>query len=312
MSKTSLHYLFLMLRGMAMGAADVVPGVSGGTIAFITGIYEELINSLKSIGIKTLIIWKQQGFASAWYSINGNFLLSVFSGVIISMLTLAKIIDHALHHHPILVWSFFWGLVLASIWHLYKEVKFKGLTMWAWMAFGAFVALGVSIAKPAALPGDWWILMIGGAVAICAMILPGISGSFILLLMGLYPVFIEALSTFNIVLLASFGIGCALGLIGFSRLLSWLLKRYHNKTLALLTGFLIGSLNVIWPWKIVLETKLDRHGDLVPVVQENVLPWEYAQTLGEPSQLYIALAFALIGFASVLSIEVFSKKWEVD
>lgn len=295
-----------------MGAADVVPGVSGGTIAFITGIYEELINSIKSIGINTLFILKNQGFASAWHSINGNFLLSVFSGVLISMLSLAKIIDYALRHHPILVWSFFWGLVLASIWHLYKEVKFNGLTIWAWMAFGAFIALGVSIAKPVALPGEWWILMLGGSVAICAMILPGISGSFILLLLGLYPVFIEALSTFNLGLLASFGVGCAFGLMGFSRLLSWLLKRYHNQTLALLTGFLIGSLNVIWPWKVVLETQLDRHGELVPVVQENVLPWEYAQVLGEPSQLNIALACAIFGFVSVLAIEVFAKKWQVE
>ncbi|GAB2197699.1 DUF368 domain-containing protein [Sessilibacter sp. MAH4] len=309
MTKLFKHYFLLVVRGMAMGAADVVPGVSGGTIAFISGIYEELINSLKSIGPKTVLIWKNQGLKAAWQSINGNFLLAVFGGVLISLFSLSKLIDVALHQYPILVWAFFWGLVVASVWHLVRQIKFENLTIWAWMAFGAFVALGISIAKPVALPAYWWVLMLGGAVAICAMILPGISGSFILLLLGLYPIFIDALATFNIVLLASFGAGCVIGLICFSRLLSWLLARYHYQTLALLTGFLIGSLNVIWPWKLVHEVRVDRHGDAIPVVQENVLPNVYAEVSGQASYLTEALILAFFGFALVLFIEFFYKKW---
>ncbi len=308
MTQSFKHYVLLFVRGLAMGAADVVPGVSGGTIAFITGIYEELINSIKSIGPETLVTLVRKGPVSAWHSINGNFLLAVFVGIITSAISLAGVIEYSLSHHPILVWSFFWGLVLASVWHLLKQFKPLTPRLWAWLALGAVVALTISVMRPVALPGHWWVMALGGSVAICAMILPGVSGSFILLLLGLYSVFIEALSNLQIGLLASFILGAGVGLLLFSRFLAWLLRRYHNPTLAVLTGFLLGSLNVIWPWKQVLETRIDRHGEVVPVVQENLLPWQFSELTGEPNQLALALVAALLGLALVLVIERVGQK----
>ncbi len=290
-----------------MGAADVVPGVSGGTIAFITGIYEKLIDSIKSIGFDTVKILFTEGPVKAWQSINGNFLLVLFGGVAVSLFSLASVIEYALSHHPILVWSFFWGLVLASVWHLLKQLNPISPSVCAWIALGAVVALVISVARPVELPGYWWVMTLGGAIAICAMILPGVSGSFLLLLMGLYPVFIAALSDLNWLLLASFALGAGFGLLLFSRFLSWLLHHYHRATLAVLTGFLLGSLNVIWPWKQVVETRIDRHGEEIPIVQQNLLPWQYSEQLAEPSLLFAAIIAALVGFALVIGIEKVAK-----
>ena len=308
MTHTFKQYVLIFVRGLAMGAADVVPGVSGGTIAFITGIYEELINSIKSIGPLTLVTLVRQGPAAAWQSINGNFLLAVFAGIVTSAITLAGVIEYSLANHPILVWSFFWGLVLASVWHLLKQFKPLTPSLWALLALGAAIALAISVLRPVALPSHWWVMALGGSVAICAMILPGVSGSFILLLLGLYSVFIEALSNLQIGLLASFVIGAGLGLLLFSRFLSWLLHHYHKGTLAVLTGFLLGSLNVIWPWKQVLETRVDRHGEVVPVLQENISPWRFTELTGEPNLLYMALLAAVVGFGLVLMIELIGEK----
>jgi putative membrane protein len=176
-----------------------------------------------------------------------------------------------------------------------------------WFSLGTLSALLVSVARPRELPGDWWVMMLGGSVAICAMILPGISGSFILLLLGLYTVFIQALSDINLVLLVSFAAGAGFGLLLFARFLSWLLASYYQATLAVLTGFLLGSLNVIWPWKQVIETRLDRHGELIPVVQKNLAPWQYEALVGQESQWLPAILFTLLGFALVLVLEFVSK-----
>lgn len=301
-------YFLLFVRGLGMGAADVVPGVSGGTIAFITGIYEELIESIRSIGFPTIGTLFRQGPLAAWNEINGNFLLAVFAGILTSAISLAGVIEYALEHHPILVWSFFWGLVLASVWHLVNQFRPFTKSLLLWLALGCVVALAISVLRPVALPGHWWVMALGGSVAICAMILPGVSGSFILLLLGLYSVFIEALSNLQWGLLLSFVVGAGLGLLLFSRFLSWLLRHYHNPTLAVLTGFLLGSLNVIWPWKQVIETRVDRHGEVIPVVQENLLPWQFTELTGEPNQLPLALVAAALGLGLVLVIELVSKK----
>ncbi|BFM06082.1 DUF368 domain-containing protein [Halioxenophilus aromaticivorans] len=308
MAHSFKHYFLVFVRGLAMGAADVVPGVSGGTIAFITGIYEELINSIKSIGPQTLVTLVKRGPAAAWQEINGNFLLAVFAGIVTSAITLAGVIEYALQNHPILVWSFFWGLVLASVWHLLKQFRPLTPTLWAWLVVGMAIALAISVLRPVALPGHWWVMALGGSVAICAMILPGVSGSFILLLLGLYSVFIEALSNLQLGLLASFVLGAGLGLLLFSRFLAWLLRHYHNPTLAVLTGFLLGSLNVIWPWKQVIETRLDRHGEEIPVVQQNLLPWQFTEATGEPNYLIMAIIAAVVGLVMVLAIEFISRK----
>lgn len=306
--RTKKDYFQLVVKGLAMGAADVVPGVSGGTIAFITGIYDELLHSLKSIGPDLLLKLKRDGIVSAWNSINGNFLVAVFGGILLSLKTFAHLIGVALELYPILVWAFFFGLILASIVYFASRQP-----SWRWQdglacLLGAGLVYGISIMAPAQLPGYWWMMFIGGFIAICAMILPGISGSFLLLLMGLYPAFLEAISRLDLVALGSFGCGCIIGLLVFSRFLSWLMDRYHQITFAALIGFLIGSLNVVWPWKETLVTAINRHGEVIPLMQRNILPGTY-QTLNEVDSMMIwALAFSLFGFFLVLITEFISNK----
>ena len=303
------QWVLLFFKGLLMGAADVVPGVSGGTIAFITGIYARLINALKALHPLTLQIWFEQGFLAFWRAIDGRFLLTLFSGIIVSILSLAQLIQYALEHYAIPLWSFFFGLVLASVIYLIKQIP-----RWRWqevlaIVLGTVVALMISVLRPAELPAEWWMLMFAGAIAICAMILPGISGSFILLLMGMYSVFIEALGNLDIMLLASFAIGCIVGLIAFSHLLSFLMQRYLSVVLAVLTGFLIGSLNVLWPWKQALETTINRHGEVIPLVQTNISPAYYnvlALQSGENlAQLSTSITVAVIGFTMVFLMEWF-------
>lgn len=297
----------LFVRGMAMGAADVVPGVSGGTIAFITGIYDELLHSLQQLNIKALVMLKQEGFASAWRYVNGGFLLAVFAGILLSLKTFAEIITLALDAYPILVWAFFFGLVLASILYFALQEKGWGWQHWLACALGAAIVFGISLASPAQLPGYWWMLFLGGFIAICAMILPGISGSFLLLLMGLYPVFLRAISDLDLVALASFGAGCICGLLSFSRVLAWLLDHYRKATMAVLIGFLVGSLNVTWPWKQTLVTTVDRHGEAIPLVQKNVLPAQFESLTGSDPMLGLAIVFFLLGATLVLSSEIYAR-----
>ena len=302
-NRNAKAYSQRFIKGMAMGAADVVPGVSGGTIAFITGIYDELLHSLQQLNPKALLVLKEQGFAAAWRYINGGFLLAVFGGILLSLKTFAEIITLALGAYPILVWSFFFGLILASVVYFAKQQTGWGWRHWLSCLLGAAFVFGVSMLAPAQLPGAWWMLFIGGFIAICAMILPGISGSFLLLLMGLYPVFLQALSDLDIVALASFGAGCVCGLLSFSRLLAWLLDHYHKVTLAVLIGFLVGSMNVTWPWKQVLTTTVDRHGEVIPLVQKNVLPGQFEAITGQDAMLIWAVAFFVLGALLVLLTE---------
>lgn len=302
------EYLVLLVKGMAMGAADVVPGVSGGTIAFITGIYDELLHSLKNITPQALLVWKREGFGAAWNSINGSFLLAVFGGILVSIKTFAYLIGVALELYPILIWAFFFGLILASIYYFYNQQSQWGWRQWLACLVGAGIVFGISLSAPAQLPGNWWMLFGGGFIAICAMILPGISGSFLLLLMGLYPVFLAALNDFDVVALASFGAGCLCGLLSFSRLLAWLMDNYHKTTLATLIGFLVGSLNVTWPWKQTLVTTLDRHGEIIPLLQKNVSPFNYSLLTGHDPMFMVALVCLGLGILLVLLTELVSRK----
>ncbi|MCU4676912.1 DUF368 domain-containing protein [Catenovulum sp. 2E275] len=296
-------YFLLTAKGMAMGAADVVPGVSGGTIAFITGIYDELLNSLKQLGPAALKILFKDGFAAFWQHINGFFLLSVFGGILISLKTFAALITTALNYYPLLVWGFFSGLIAASVYLLVKvQPKWKA-TQWIALLIGIGIVVGISIAKPAHVPGDWWMLFLGGFIAICAMILPGISGSFILLLIGLYPIFLNAINQLDIIALASFGAGCISGLLIFSRVLVWLLARFYHTTIAVLIGFLIGSLNVTWPWKQVISSAVNRHGEVIPLQQQNVLPAQFTHLTGLDSQLAGVIICTILGIVLVVGIE---------
>lgn len=306
--RTPKDYAIITVKGMAMGAADVVPGVSGGTIAFITGIYDEFLSALKNCTPAALLIWKDKGFAALWRHINGSFLLALFAGILISLKTFASIIEMALSSAPILVWSFFFGLIIASVVLLSRHMP-----KWRWrdgcaVFAGAAIVVAISIAKPAQLPGDWWVMFLGGFIAICAMILPGISGSFLLLLAGLYPVFLSAINNLEWVLLVSFGIGAICGLLSFSRILSWLLHRYHQITVATLVGFLVGSLNVTWPWKETLETFINRHGETVVLQSANVLPNHYHQLTGQSPDTLLALICTFAGVLLVLGTEKIAHK----
>ncbi|WP_054113896.1 DUF368 domain-containing protein [Marinagarivorans algicola] len=308
--RTIKDYAVITLKGMAMGAADVVPGVSGGTIAFITGIYDEFLGALKNCTPAALLIWKQKGFTVFWQHINGSFLVALFTGILLSIKTFAAIIEHALRAHPIWVWAFFFGLIIASIVllarHMTQRWRVRDI---AALLLGAALVAGISLAAPTQLPGHWWVMFLGGFIAICAMILPGISGSFLLLLMGLYPVFLGAVNHLEWDLLISFGAGAVCGLMVFSRALSWLLNHYHQVTVATLTGFLVGSLNVTWPWKEPVVTMLNRHGEEVVVQSSNVLPAQFATVTGQSPDTLLAITFAIAGVMLVLIAEFFASKF---
>lgn len=303
-NRTIKDYLFILLKGLCMGAADVVPGVSGGTIAFITGIYDEWLSSLKRCTPAVLLMLKRDGIVKTWQYINGNFLVALFGGILISLKTFAAIVLMAMDNYPILVWAFFSGLVAASIYLLVREQRGWGVVEFVGLIFGILFILAISYMAPAQLPAHGWILFLGGFVAICAMILPGISGSFILLLVGLYPVFLQAIHHLEIGKLLWFGAGCITGLVVFSRFLLWLLNSYHSQTLAVLIGFLVGSLSVTWPWKHALVTTVDSHGRTIALQQENLSPFNYMAVTGSEPTIVLAVVWALAGVLLVVGVEI--------
>lgn len=308
MSRQVKDYLFISLKGMGMGAADVVPGVSGGTIAFITGIYEELIDSLKAINGSAVKLLLQLKIKDFWQAINGNFLLALVSGIFISFLSLAKLIKYFLNEQPILIWSFFFGLIVASAIVIAKKItEWKLQTILA-LLFGIGIAYMVTVVTPAETPSSYWFLFLSGALAICAMILPGISGAFILLLLGKYEYILNAISSFKLDVIAVVGCGAVVGLLSFSNLLSWLLKKYHNMTIGLLSGFMIGSLNKVWPWKQTISNFIDRHGIAKPLLQKNILPNTFEKLIGQDSQLLFGILLAIAGFLLIWLMEKFSPE----
>lgn len=302
------NYLLLVLKGCAMGAADVVPGVSGGTIAFISGIYEELLNSIKSIDLKALKLLFTFRLAAFWKQINGPFLLSVVGGIAISIFSLAKLMTWLLVHHPIFIWSFFFGLIIASSVLVAKEIRKWDIYTILSLSAGICIAYTITVMSPASTPNTWWFIMLSGAIAICAMILPGISGAFILLLLGKYMFILSAVSSLNIGVLLLFLIGAATGIISFSHLLSWLLKNYHTLTVALLTGFMLGSLNKVWPWKETLETYIDSHGVKQVLSETNILPGKYAALNQTDPLLWQAILMCIVGFLLIYVIESIGKR----
>ena len=308
MNRTTKDYFTLILKGMGMGAADVVPGVSGGTIAFITGIYEELINSIKSINLTAIKLLLGFKLAEFWKAINGTFLISVFIGIGISVFSLAKGLEYLLHHYPILVWSFFFGLIVASAIYVARSIKrWKADTIIGGLA-GIVIAYLITVITPAEANTSYWFIFMSGAIAICAMILPGISGSFILVLLGMYKFILSAVGDMNIAVILTFLVGAAVGIIAFSNVLSWLLKKYHNTTIAVLAGFMVGSLNKVWPWKEVTQTMIDRHGELKPIAERNILPSTYEQITGHEAWLIGAIVLAVAGFALIFVVEGIGKK----
>lgn len=291
-------YFVLFLKGMAMGAADVVPGVSGGTIAFISGIYEELLRSIRACTPFALASLFRDGPKVFWRRINGTFLSVLFSGILFSIATLARLITYLLDHQPLLLWSFFFGLIVASILFIWRQLVRKGFWEYLFLLVGLCAALASAFAPPVQLEPTLFVVFGAGMLAICAMILPGISGSFILLLLGMYSVILGAVSSADFSLLTIFALGCAAGLMLFSRLLSWLLSRFHGVTLSVLTGFLAGSLVMVWPWRETTITASKGHADALHLLT----PSQYAQVVGD-AQLPAALGLMVVGFILVLLLE---------
>ncbi|HKL38982.1 MAG TPA: DUF368 domain-containing protein [Bacteroidales bacterium] len=303
MKRNLFDYITLTLKGMGMGAADVVPGVSGGTIAFITEIYEELINSIKSINLHSVRMLFSGKLVAFWTAINGNFLASVFLGILISVFSLARLLEYLIHNHPVLVWSFFFGLIIASAIYIASKIRRWTAKKILALIVGTAVAYAITMLTPAQTPQAWWFIFLSGALAICAMILPGISGAFILLLLGKYAFVIEAVGNLDVAVLGILAVGALVGIISFSNLLSWLLRNFHDLTIAVLSGFMIGSLNKVWPWKLTTQTYVDSHGEVQPLVQNNVLPPDFAAHTGQDSFFLEAILLAVIGFALIFIIE---------
>ena len=318
MRKFFPDYLVIMLKGLAMGAADVVPGVSGGTIAFISGIYQELIDSINNVNLSALKTLKNEGIKATWKQVNGSFLLALLSGIGISILTFSKVITHLLETQPILVWSFFFGLIIASITLIWKEITSWKLVDILFLLIGITVSYYITIARPVSSPDSYWYLFLSGFIAIIAMILPGISGAFILLLMGSYETVIGTINTFReglttanseiltqtLLKLGVFALGCIIGLKSFSKILHWMFAHHKNTTLTLLVGFMVGSLNKVWPWKEVLETRINSHGEVVPYIDQSILPQNFE---GEP-QIAMAIVLAILGFVVIFGMEKMASK----
>ena len=308
-SRTPLQYLGLVLRGMAMGASDIVPGVSGGTMAFILGIYEELINSIKAVADRDFIrAVTRLELKKALQIFNWPFLMAVASGIILAAITLSRGLEFLLVNQPIYLWSFFFGLVLASVILVGRRIEQwtpKLIAATAAGAIGAWIIVGL---VPAQTPEAPWFLFLCGALAICAMVLPGISGAFVLVLLGKYQFVLGSLNELTegnfsgdaITTIIAVGAGATVGIVSFAQLFSWLFKRFPNMAVAVLTGLMIGSLRKIWPWKVTLETALDRHGEPFPILEQNILPNLTDYTAG---QILLAIGLMIVGATAILILE---------
>lgn len=297
-------YFLISLKGIAMGAADAVPGVSGGTIAFISGIYEELITSISNVDASLFKTLFKEGFTAFWKKANGNFLLALIIGIAVSLISFTRLAKYLLENHPILIWAFFFGLILASVLIVGKEITKWDTANIITLIIGALVAYYIS-GLPSMMENDSTVfLFFAGSLAICAMILPGVSGAFILVILGAYKNAIDALHDFDVKKIVTLSAGALLGLLTFSKVLKWLFQKYRDLTLALLTGFIIGSLNKVWPWKKVLTFRTNSKGKEVPLVEESISPYNFD---GDP-QLLWAILLMIIGFFTIYLLEKFGPE----
>lgn len=317
-----------------MGAADAVPGVSGGTIAFISGIYEELITTISGINLNLLKKLQTEGFKSFWQALNGNFLIALLLGIIVSFVSFMRLAKYLIEYHPVLIWSFFFGLIIASIYLVGKQITKWSLATVVSLIIGVIIAYYITLLPSSANNESPLFLFIAGAIAICAMILPGISGSFILVILGAYKTLSDALHDFDFKRIAIFAAGALIGLLSFSHLLKWLFKHYHNTTLALLTGFIFGSLNKVWPWKMT-ETVMEKStGKIIPfsdiselgnltlhqqqttdfesykvVSEKSIMALRYSElNNGIDSQWLLAILLMIVGFLTIFILERIGKR----
>ncbi len=297
-------YILNILKGMLMGAANVIPGVSGGTMALLTGIFEKLIDTIKAFDIKTLKLASQFKFKELFEHINILFLSAVGIGVIGSILTFARVLEYLFDHQALYVWAFFFGLILASVYFVGKKIgRVCGSVVFLFI-LGTAIAGGIAFMKPAAENASIPYLLLCGAIAMCSMILPGLSGSYVLLLMGNYQlVMISAVSGFKLDILIPVGIGAAAGLAIFARLLSWIFKKFHDQTLALLTGFILGSLSILWPWKTAIEQPFGE--------KTKVIGYDYSLP-SLNTETGIAIAIMLAGIIAIALIEGAASKLKND
>ena len=322
--KSLLSYIGIAVKGACMGAADVIPGVSGGTIAFIMGIYDRFVGAIASINAEALKLLLQGRFREFWKHIDGGFLLSIILGIGISVVGLAGLMQMLLADFPIQTWAFFFGLIVAS-----SIFILRGISEWAWKD-GGFLALGVVLGvvictlSPTQTPDALWFIFLSGAIAICAMILPGISGSFILLILGKYQYIMGTITTLvgnigalwgsseasstlfweSLAVMAVFGVGAVVGILGFSKFLHWLLARWNKETLIVLAGFIIGSLVKVWPWsntEAIVRSQFPEVADLAETAEI-----ARYQSLIDP-QIWSAVIFAIVGFCLVSGIEIIGK-----
>lgn len=304
--KRIIDYIMVAVKGACMGAADVIPGVSGGTIAFITGIYDNLLSSINAIDATAVKLFFTGKFKEFWKHINGSFLVSLFCGILISVLTLAGLMQYLLEHHPIQTWAFFFGLIVASSIFILRGIEGWNLKAVLFLIFGVFLGVTICTLSPTTTPDALWFIFLSGAIAICAMILPGISGSFILLILGKYQYIMGAISGLtsgqavgeSIVVLGVFAVGAVCGILAFSRFLHWLLGRFHKETLITLAGFIIGSLVKVWPWNDKEAIVRAQFPDAASVAEAS---------LQIDMQVGSAILFAVIGFSLVTGIELVGK-----
>lgn len=288
---------------MAMGIAELVPGVSGGTIAFVAGIYEEFITSINNLNTSTLKTWKKEGFKAFWRKLNGNFSMTLLLGMLTSIFFFSTTISWLLEDHPIPTWSFFFGLVLASVIFVAKAIKKWNLAIILLLVLGTVIAYFITTLPPTQNSDSLPFLFLSGAVGICAMILPGISGSFILVLLGSYKTILEAVHEKDIKVILVVGAGAIFGLLSFAKVLKWMFTKYKNSTLAVLSGFILGSLNKIWPWKKILETKTIGH-KVITLKEQSISPFAFE---GDHQIMYAILA-AIIGFSLIFILEKLASK----
>ncbi len=301
-------YILTYFKGIAMGAADIVPGVSGGSIALIAGIYQELLDSINSISLENLKLIPKGELKRFYKAVNGSFLLSLFLGILTSIFVLSKLITFLMSEHPIPLWSFFTGLILVSAFIILKEIKRWHLGVVVAVLIGTLVAFWVTNLPPTTSPDALWFTFLSGSIAICAMILPGISGSFILLILGQYEGILQAVTDRNFLKLFVFAAGCIVGILSFSRVVSWLLRKYYSTTIGLLSGFMLGSVNELWPWKIVTAWRTSSSGEQKPFLTENILPGSYLEQVGLQPQILAAVLAFTFGIGLVLFIEWLAAK----
>lgn len=317
--KKITDYIMVAVKGACMGAADVIPGVSGGTIAFITGIYDQLIGSINSINGTALKLFFSGKFKEFWKHINGSFLVSLFCGILVSVLSLAGLMQYLLEHHPIQTWAFFFGLIVASSIFILRGIQGWSMKSAMFPVLGVVLGIVVCTLSPTQTPDALWFIFLSGAIAICAMILPGISGSFILLILGKYKYIMGAITGLttgaavgeSLVILCVFAVGAVCGILAFSRLLHWLLARFNKETLMVLAGFIIGSLVKVWPWsnmEAIVISQFSEIADMAAATQQAIPAEVLADYIPQVDmQIGSAVLFALIGFFLVTGIEILGK-----